>query len=126
MNLNQCNFIGRLGADPDIRYMQNGDPVANLSIAVSEKYKDKQTGEAKETTEWIRVVAFRKLAEIIGQYVKKGDPIFVSGKMKTSKWTDNQGIERHTTEIIADQMQMLGGKQGGNKEQPPPPFTGEG
>ena len=110
-DLNQCNFIGRLGADPEIRYMPNGDPVANFSIAVGEKWTDKQTGEAKENTEWVRIVAFRKLAEIIAEYLQKGSQVFISGKLKTRKWTDNNGIERYTTEIIADQMQMLGSKQ---------------
>ena len=100
MNLNQCNFIGRLGADPEIRYMPNGDMVANLSIAVSETWKDNQSGEAREKTEWVRIVAFRKLAEIIGQYLKKGAPVFISGKMKTRKWTDNAGQERYTTEVV--------------------------
>lgn len=119
MNLNQCNFIGRLGADPEIRYMPNGDAVANFSIAVSEKWNDKSTGEQKENTEWVRIVAFRKLAEIIGQYLKKGAPVFISGKMKTRKWTDNSGIERYTTEIYAEQMQMLGVKQDDSTRPPP-------
>lgn len=118
-DLNQCNFIGRLGADPEVRYMPNGDPVANLSIAVSEKWKDKDSGEQRENTEWVRVVAFRKLAEIIGEYLKKGSQVFISGKMKTRKWTDNQGIDRYTTEIIAEQMQMLGSKQDSGSRPPP-------
>lgn len=117
-DLNQCNFIGRLGADPEIRYMPNGDPVANFSIAVGEKWTDKQTGEAKENTEWVRIVAFRKLAEIIAEYLQKGSQVFISGKMKTRKWQDQNGQDRYTTEIIADQMQMLGSKQDSNR--PPP------
>ena len=117
MNLNQCNFIGRLGADPEIRYMPNGDMVANLTIAVSEKWTDKNSGAQREETEWVRIVAFRKLAEIIGQYLKKGAPVFIRGKMNTRKWTDNNGIERYTTEIIAEQMQMLGSQQDGTRPQ---------
>lgn len=118
-NLNQCNFIGRLGADPEIRYMPNGDMVANLTIAVSEKWTDKNSGEQREETEWVRIVAFRKLAEIIGQYLKKGAPVFISGKMKTRKWQDNNGQDRYSTEIIAEQMQMLGSKADDNGQAQP-------
>ena len=123
-DLNQCNFIGRLGADPEIRYMPNGDPVANFSIAVGEKWTDKQTGEAKENTEWVRIVAFRKLAEIIAEYLKKGSQVFISGKLKTRKWQDQNGQDRYTTEIIADQMQMLGSKQDRPPHDSQPPDRG--
>lgn len=106
-DLNQCQFIGRLGQNPEIRQTQSGEAVVNLSIAVSERYTNKQTGEKQEKTEWVRIVAFGKLAEIIGQYLQKGSQILVSGKLQTKKWTDNNGVERYTTEIIAKDMQML-------------------
>ena len=106
MAVNKCIFIGRLTDDPSVRYMPNGDPVANFSIAVNEKYKDK-SGEKREKTEYIRVVAYRRTAEIIGQYTRKGSKLYVEGKLQTRKWTDNNGVERYTTEIIADSVQLL-------------------
>ena len=109
-SLNQCNFIGRLGSDPEIRYTPSGAAVANMSIACSDDYKDK-SGAKIEQTNWIRVVAFNKLAEIIAQYVKKGDPIYISGKQVTRKWKNQTGEDQYTTEIVANQMQMLGGKE---------------
>ena len=116
MAVNKCIFIGRLTDDPSVRYMPNGDPVANFSIAVNEKYKDK-SGEQREKTEYIRVVAYRRTAEIIGQYCKKGDQIYIEGKLQTRKWSDKNGQDHYTTEIIADQMQMLGSKDNGNRGQ---------
>ena len=118
-NLNQCNFIGRLGQDPEQKYMPNGKAVVNLSIAVSEKWKDQQ-GQQQESTEWVRVTAYDKLAEIIGQYVTKGSLIYISGKMKTRKWQDQQGNDKYTTEIIANQMQMLGGNDKASGQQQAP------
>jgi single-strand DNA-binding protein len=112
-DLNQCNFIGRLGNEPDVRYLPNGDAVANISIAVGESWKDKQ-GQKQERTEWIRVVAFRKLGEIVGQYLNKGSKVYISGKMVTRKWTDKEGIERYSTEIVANNMQMLDSKPEGS------------
>ena len=112
-DLNRCDFIGRLGKDPEIRYTPNGTAVANFSIAVGEKWKDKNTGEQKEKTEWIRVVAFGKLAEICGEYLEKGKQIYLSGKLQTREWDDKEGNKRYTTEIVANQMQMLGG---GNRD----------
>lgn len=109
-DLNQCNFIGRLGRDPEIRYAANGNAVANLSIACGESWKDKTTGEKHEKTEWVRLVAFGKLAEIIGEYCKKGQQIFASGKLQTRKWQDKEGQDRYTTEVVLDQMQLLGSK----------------
>ena len=109
--VNKVILIGRLGNDPEMRYMPSGEAVANLSIATSESWTDKTTGTKREKTEWNRVVAFRKLAEIIGQYCKKGDQIYIEGKLQTRKWTDKNGQDHYTTEIIADQMQMLGGKE---------------
>lgn len=105
--VNKVILIGNLGADPDMRYMPNGDAVANLSLATSDTWKDSQTGEARERTEWHRVVAFRKLAEIMGQYCKKGSKLYIEGRLQTRKWQDQNGQDRYTTEIIADQMQML-------------------
>lgn len=117
MAVNKCIFIGRLTDDPSVRYMPNGDPVANFSIAVNEKYKDK-SGEQREKTEYIRVVAYRRTAEIIGQYCKKGDQIYIEGKLQTRKWSDKSGQDHYTTEIIADQIQMLGSKEDrGQREQ---------
>jgi len=114
--LNQCNFIGRLGQDPEIRYTQTGVATANFTIATSETWvKD---GVKKEKTEWIRIVAWERLAEIIGQYLKKGSLIFVGGKLQTRKWTDKEGAERYTTEIVAKTMKMLGGKADGAMDAP--------
>ena len=109
--VNKAIIIGRLGNDPEMRYMPSGEAVANLSIATSESWTDKTTGEKREKTEWHRVVAFRKLAEIIGQYCKKGDQIYIEGKLQTRKWSDKNGQDHYTTEIIADQIQMLGSKE---------------
>ena len=116
--VNKVILIGNLGADPDIRYMPSGEPVANLSLATSESWKDSQSGELREKTEWHRVVAFRKLAEIIGQYCKKGSKLYIEGRLQTRKWQDQNGQDRYTTEIIADTMQMLDGK----RENEPPPL----
>ncbi|OUL59230.1 single-stranded DNA-binding protein [Pseudoalteromonas ulvae] len=112
--INKVILVGNLGQDPDVRYMPNGDAVANISLATSENYKDKNTGQAVEKTEWHRVVFFGKLAEIVGEYVRKGSQIYVEGKLKTRKWSDQQGVEKYTTEIVVDSftgvMQMLGSK----------------
>ena len=111
-DLNQCNFIGRLGRDPEMRSTATGDQVANFSIAVG--WKSKQ----KEGTEWVNVVAFGKLAEIIGQYLTKGSRIFVSGKQRSRKWQDQNGQDRYSTEIVANELQMLDSKGSGNTGQP--------
>ena len=105
--INKAIILGNLGNDPEMRYMPNGEPVANLSIATSETENDKNTGEKRERTEWHRVVAYRKTAEIIGQYTRKGSKLYVEGKLQTRKWTDNNGVDRYTTEIIADSVQLL-------------------
>lgn len=110
-SLNKVLLIGNLGADPEMRYMPNGDAVANLRIATAESWKDKATGEKKESTEWHRVVMFRKLAEIAGQYLKKGSQVYIEGKLVTRKWQDKDGQDRYSTEIVSDEMKMLGGKQ---------------
>ncbi len=105
--INKVILVGNLGADPEVRYMTNGEAVANLTLATSEVWKDKESGENKERTEWHRVVLYRRLAEIAGEYVKKGSKIYIEGKIKTRKWQDQAGQDRYTTEIIADELQML-------------------
>ena len=105
--VNKVILIGNLGKDPEVRYMANGQAVANVTLATSESWKDKNTGEQQERTEWHRVVFFRRLGEIAGEYLKKGSRIYVEGKLQTKKWQDNQGQDRYTTEIVANEMQML-------------------
>lgn len=117
--VNKVTIIGRLGNDPDMRTMPNGDTIATLSVATSESWLDKQTGERKESTEWHRIVFFRRQAEICGQYLAKGSLIYVEGKLKTRKWQDQNGQDRYTTEIQGGVLQMLDSKQdNGNKPQP--------
>ncbi len=111
--LNKVMLIGNLGADPEIRYANNGNAIANVNIATSESWKDKNTGEMVEKTEWHRVVFFRRLAEIVGEYLKKGSKIYVEGKLQTRKWQDKEGQDRWTTEIVASEMQMLDSRGGG-------------
>ena len=114
--INKVILIGNLGQDPEVRYMPQGGAVANLSIATSESWKDKATGEMKEQTEWHRVVIYQRLAEIAGEYLRKGSKVYIEGKLKTRKWQDQQGVERYTTEIVANELQMLDGRgegQGG-------------
>ena len=110
-DLNQCEFIGRLGQDPKITTMQNGNIMASFSIACSESWNNKNTGQKEEKTEWINIVAYEKLAEIISQWVKKGQQVFIQGKLQTREYTDQQGIERYSTSIKAEKMIMLGGSQ---------------
>ncbi len=118
--VNKCIIIGNLGKDPDMRYMPTGNAVANVTMATSESWKDKNTGEQVEKTEWHRVVFFGKLAEIVGQYVKKGSKIYIEGRLQTRKWQDNSGHDRYTTEIVADQMQMLDSRGSGGGAQAAP------
>lgn len=113
-SINKVIVIGNVGKDPESKTMPSGDEVSNLSLATSDRYKDKQTGEIKETTEWHRIAFFGKLAEIVNQYVKKGSQIYVEGRLRTRKWTDANGVEKYSTEIIGDTMQMLGGKPAGS------------
>lgn len=117
--VNKVIIIGRLGADPEVRYLPNGDAVCNCSIATSEAWKDKQTGEKKEATEWHRVVFFGKVAEIAGEYLRKGSQAYVEGKLQTRKWTDQGGVERYTTEIRAERLQLLGGRDEGGQPSAP-------
>jgi len=111
--VNKVILVGNLGKDPEVRYMPNGNAVANITLATSESWKDKQTGEPQEKTEWHRIVMFRRLGEIAGEYLKKGSQVYIEGKLQTRKWQDNSGNDRYTTEIVANEMQMLGGRGGG-------------
>lgn len=116
-DLNQCQFIGRLGSDPESRYTTSGKAVASFSIAVGSQWKNKD-GEKQEATEWVNITAFDKLGEICGEYLKKGSQVFISGRMKTEKYTDKNGVEKYATKIIADNMQMLGGKSDSSESKP--------
>ena len=109
-SLNKIQIIGNVGRDPESRTMPSGDSVCNISVATSDRYKDKETGEVKEAVEWHRVAFFGKLAEIAGQYLKKGSQVYVEGRLRTRKWTDASGVEKYSTEIVAESLQMLGGK----------------
>jgi single-strand DNA-binding protein len=111
-SLNKVSLIGNLGADPEIRYTTDGTAIASFSLATTDTWKDAASGERKEKTEWHRVVVFKGLAEVVGKFLKKGSQIFVEGKLRTRKWTDKEGIERYTTEIVGQDMQMLGKKDG--------------
>jgi len=111
-SVNKVTIVGNLGKDPEMRSFPSGDQVANVTIATTDKWKDKQSGEMKEATEWHRVVFNGRLAEIVGQYLRKGSQVYVEGSLRTRKWTDQSGVEKYTTEIRADQMQMLGSRQG--------------
>ena len=111
--INKVILVGNLGADPETRAMPSGSTVANLRIATSESWRDKQTGEQQERTEWHRVALFGRLAEIAGEYLKKGSQVYIEGSLRTRKWTDKQGKERYSTEIIGNELQMLGGRGGG-------------
>ncbi len=111
--INKVIIVGNLGGDPDTKYMPSGSAVTNLTVATNESWKDKQTGEQKDRTEWHKVAMFGRLAEIAAEYLRKGSQVYIEGKLRTRKWTDKQGNDRYTTEIIADEMQMLGGRGGG-------------
>ena len=110
-SVNKVILVGNLGRDPEIRYLPSGDPVANITIATSSKYKGKD-GNMVEETEWHRITFFGKLAEIVGQYLKKGRPVYVEGRLKTRKYTDKDGVEKYATDIVANEMQLLGGREG--------------
>lgn len=112
--VNKVILIGNLGDDPSVRYMPNGNAVANFTVAVSENWKDQQ-GQQQERTEWCRIVAYKRLAEIAGEYLRKGAKVYIEGKLQTREWTDQQGVKRYTTEIIANEMQMLDGKPQGQQ-----------
>lgn len=111
--VNKVILVGHLGRDPEVRYAPSGQAIANVTIATSDSWKDKNTGEKQERTEWHRVVFFSRLAEIVGEYLKKGSQVYVEGRLQTRKWQDKDGNDRYTTEIVANEMQMLGSRQGG-------------
>ncbi len=121
--INKVILIGNLGNDPEVRYMPNGGAVANITVATSEQWKDKQSGELQERTEWHRVVLYRRLAEIAGEYLRKGSKVYIEGRLQTRKWQDQNGNDRYTTEIIANDMQMLDSRGSGGStgfgQQPP-------
>lgn len=110
--INKVTIVGNLGQDPETRYMPSGGAVTNIGVATSERWKDKQTGQPQERTEWHRIVFFNRSAEIAGEYLKKGSQVYVEGSLRTRKWQDQSGQDRYTTEIVASEMQMLGGRQG--------------
>ena len=120
-SVNKVILIGNLGADPEMRAFSNGDAVCNLRLATSEQWKDKTTGEQRESTEWHRVVLFRRLAEIADQYLKKGAQVYIEGRLRTRKWQDRDGQERYTTEIEASEMKMLGTTSSGIRQAPERP-----
>ncbi|MGH8550232.1 MAG: single-stranded DNA-binding protein [Methylococcales bacterium] len=111
--INKVILIGNLGADPEVRYMPSGDAITSVRLATSETWKDKQTGDPREITEWHRVVFFKKLAEIAGEYLRKGSKVYIEGSLRTRKWQGQDGQDRYTTEIVANEMQMLDSKSGG-------------
>ena len=111
-SVNKVIIVGNLGKDPEMRSFPSGDQIANVTIATTDRWKDKTSGEMKEATEWHRVAFNGRLAEIVGQYLKKGSQVYVEGSLRTRKWTDKEGVDKYTTEIRADQMQMLGSRQG--------------
>jgi len=111
--VNKVILIGNLGRDPEVRYTANGSAVANITLATTEMWRDRQSGQNQERTEWHRIVMFGKLGEIAGEYLRKGSQVYIEGKLQTRKWQDNNGQDRYTTEIVANEMQMLGGRGGG-------------
>ncbi len=130
--VNKVILIGNLGKDPEVRYQPSGGAIANITLATTESWKDKNSGEKQEKTEWHRVVFFGKLAEIVAEWVKKGSQIYIEGRLQTRKWQDKEGKDRYTTEIVADQMQMLGGRGNGGSDDdsgtysaPRPPHGGQ-
>lgn len=127
--VNKVIIVGTIGNDPEVKYSASGSSIANLSVATSEQWKDKQTGEKKEQTEWHRVVIFGKLAEIAGEYLRKGSQVYIEGQLRTRKWTDSNGVDKYTTEIVIPQMggvmQMLGGRRDDSDQQQPRQQSGQ-
>jgi len=115
-SVNKVIIVGNLGRDPEIRYTPEGAAICNVSVATTSQWKDRNSGERREETEWHRVVMYNRLAEIAGEYLRKGRSVYIEGRLKTRKWTDKDNIDRYTTEIVADQMQMLGGREGGSSD----------
>jgi single-strand DNA-binding protein len=123
-SVNKVILVGNLGRDPEKRYSGDGAAVTNASIATTDKWKDKASGEMQERTEWHRVVFFSRLAEIAGEYLKKGSQVYIEGSLRTRKWTDKEGVEKYTTEVVADRLQMLGGRpEGGERTRPTTPTS---
>ena len=112
-SVNKVILIGNLGKDPEVRYAPSGSAICNITLATSRNWKDKTSGERQEETEWHRVVFFDRMAEVAGEYLKKGKSVYIEGRLKTRKWTDKEGVEKYTTEIMADRMEMLGSREGG-------------
>jgi len=119
-SVNKVIIVGNLGRDPEVRYSPDGAAVCNVSVATTSQWKDKSTGERREDTEWHRVVFYNRLAEIAGEYLRKGRQVYIEGRLKTRKWTDKENIDRYTTEIVADQLQMLGDRDQPADDAPPP------
>ncbi|MCA7889348.1 single-stranded DNA-binding protein [Burkholderia contaminans] len=115
-SVNKVILVGNLGADPEVRHLPSGDPVANIRLATTDRYKDKASGDFKEITEWHRVAFFGRLADIVSQYLKKGSSVYIEGRIRTRKWQAQDGQDRYSTEIVADQMQMLGGRPNSQRE----------
>jgi single-strand DNA-binding protein len=124
--INKVILVGNLGADPETRYTASGSAIANIRLATSESWRDKQTGETQEKTEWHREVFFNRLAEIVGEYLRKGSQVYIEGKLQTRKWQDQSGQDRYTTEIVANEMQMLGGRAGEGAPRQPGASQGGG
>ena len=122
--INKAIIVGNLGRDPEVRYTANGNAISNITVATTESWKDKQSGERQEKTEWHRVVFFGRLAEIAGEYLKKGAQVYIEGRLQTRKWEDKSGQERYTTEIVASEMQMLGSRGGGTSGAPDDDYSG--
>lgn len=127
--VNKVIIVGTLGNDPEVKYSASGSAIANISVATSEQWKDKQTGEKKEQTEWHRVVIFGKLAEVAGEYLRKGSQVYIEGQLRTRKWNDSNGVDKYTTEIVIPQiggvMQMLGGRRDDSGQQQPRQQSGQ-
>ena len=122
--VNKAIIVGNLGRDPEVRYSASGNAIANVTVATTDSWKDRQSGERQERTEWHRVVFFNRLAEIVAEYLKKGSQVFIEGRIQTRKWEDKEGNERWTTEIVANEMQMLGSRGGGGMQGGPADDSG--
>jgi len=126
-SVNKVIILGNVGKDPEVRHMQNGDSVVSVSVATSESWKDKNSGESKENTEWHRVTFYRKLAEVAANYLRKGSSVYIEGRLETKKWTDKAGVERYTTGIVASEMKMLGkAPEAGDRQAPAKVEAGHG
>ena len=125
-SVNRVTIIGNVGKDPEVRFTQDGSAICNISVATSSSWKDKTTGEKREETEWHKVVFYKRLAEIAGEYLRKGRSVYIEGRLKTRKWQNKEGVDQYTTEVVADQMQMLGGRDGASGDSGEPPSNYEG